>query len=99
MNTNNYDIRDENQPEDTGVKKMFSLKNLKTFESFNFPAYSILFFSHIGQWSAMGMEMMVRSLLVYRLTGSGTMIGILALVQIVPQLLMSFFSGALSDRV
>ena len=86
-------------PENYAKKKRLSLRNIKTFESFKVPAYRVLFFSHIGQWSAMSMEMMVRSLLVYRLTGSGTMIGMLALVQVVPQLLMSLFSGALADRI
>ncbi|HEY94309.1 MAG TPA: MFS transporter [Dehalococcoidia bacterium] len=85
--------------DNTTRKKRSSLRNIKTFESFKVPAYRILFLSHIGQWSAMSMEMMVRSLLVYRLTGSGTMIGMLALVQVVPQLLMSLFSGALADRI
>jgi MFS family permease len=85
--------------DNTSRKKRLSLRNIKTFESFKVPAYRILFLSHIGQWSAMSMEMMVRSLLVYRLTGSGTMIGMLALVQVVPQLLMGLFSGALADRV
>ena len=93
-NTGGYDMR----PNITG-KKRFSFHNIKTFESFKIPGYRILFFSHIGQWAAMSMEMMVRSLLVYRLTGSGTMIGMLALVQVVPQLLMSLFSGALADRI
>ena len=87
------------EPENYTKKKRLSLRNIKTFESFKVPAYRILFFSHIGQWSAMSMQMMVRSLLVYRLTGSGTMIGMLALVQVVPQLLMSLFSGALADRI
>lgn len=87
------------EPENYTKKKRLSLRNIKTFESFKIPAYRILFFSHIGQWTAMSMQMMVRSLLVYRLTGSGTMIGMLALVQVVPQLLMSLFSGALADRI
>ena len=43
--------------------------------------------------------MMTRSLLVYRLTGSGTMIGALALAQAVPQLLIGFIGGAIADRV
>lgn len=81
------------------IKKAFSLRNLKTFESFKVPAYRIYFLSHIGQWAAMSMEMMARSLLVYRLTGSGTMIGVLALVQVVPQLVMGLFGGTLADRV
>ncbi|UCD08634.1 MAG: MFS transporter [Dehalococcoidales bacterium] len=87
------------EPENTSRNRRFSLRNIKTFESFKVPAYRILFLSHIGQWSAMSMQMMVRSLLVYRLTGSGTMIGMMALVQVVPQLLMSLFAGALADRV
>jgi MFS family permease len=76
-----------------------SPRRLRTFESFKTPAYRVFFASLLGQWAAMSMQMMSRSLLVYRLTGSGTIIGVLALAQAVPQLLIGFLGGAIADRV
>ena len=73
-------------------------RRLKTFESFKAPVYRIFFGSLIGQWAAMSMQMMVRSLLVYRITGSGASIGIIALAYAIPTLLISLFGGAIADR-
>ena len=86
------------QPEGDGDGRL-SLRSLKTFESFKTPAYRIFFASLLGQWAAMSMQMMARSLLVYRLTGSGAIIGMLALAQAVPQLLIGFLGGAIADRI
>ena len=80
-------------------RRQFSPRSLKTFDSFKTPAYRIFFASLLGQWAAMSMQMMSRSLLVYRLTGSGTIIGILALAQAMPQILIGFLGGAISDRI
>ena len=86
------------QPDGDGDGRL-SLRSLKTFESFKTPAYRIFFASLLGQWAAMSMQMMARSLLVYRLTGSGAIIGMLALAQAVPQLLIGFLGGAIADRI
>ena len=76
-----------------------SRRGLRTFESFKIPAYRIFFASYLGQWAAMSMQMMARSLLIYRLTGSGAIIGVLALAQAIPQLLIGFLGGAIADRI
>ena len=77
----------------------FSIKRLKTFESFRVPAYRVYFISMIGQWAVMGMQMMVRSWLVFRITDSSASIGIIALAQAIPTLIMSFFGGAIADKI
>lgn len=46
----------------------------------------------------MSMQMMARSLLVYRITGTGASIGILALAQAIPALVIGFLGGAIADR-
>jgi MFS family permease len=52
----------------------------------------------MGQWAAMSMLTITQSLLVYRLTGSAAILGILALATAIPQLLLFLLGGALADR-
>jgi predicted MFS family arabinose efflux permease len=51
-----------------------------------------------GQWAAMSMLTITQSLLVYRLTGSAAILGILALATATPQLLLSLVGGTMADR-
>ena len=76
-----------------------SLRRLKTFESFKTPAYRIYYGAMAGQWLSMNMEMVVRPLLAYRITGSGAILGGLSLAHAIPLLLISLFGGAIADRV
>ena len=47
----------------------------------------------------MNMQIMARSLLIYRLTGSGTIIGVMSLALALPALVVHLFGGALADRI
>ncbi len=85
------------EPEE--ARRGISLRNLKTFESFKTPAYRIYFASMVGNWAAMSMQMMVRFLLIYRLTGSATLIGVMALANAIPALLVALLAGAIADRI
>ncbi|MDO8687751.1 MAG: MFS transporter [Dehalococcoidales bacterium] len=77
----------------------FSLRNLKTFESLKNSAYRFYFLGMVGHWGSMNMHMVTRSLLVYRLTGSAALLGFMALANAIPQVTLSFFGGAIADRV
>jgi len=72
---------------------------LRTFSSFKSAPYRIYYASMAGNWAAMSMQMIVRSLLVYRLTGSAALIGVLALAQAIPTMLMSIVGGTAADRM
>lgn len=69
-----------------------------TFASLRHPAYRTYFigqfFSLIGTW----MQMAAQSWLVYDLTGSKAMLGLVSLVGSVPTLLLSTWGGILADR-
>jgi predicted MFS family arabinose efflux permease len=52
----------------------------------------------IGQWAAMSMLTITQSLLVYRLTGSAAILGILALATAIPQVLLFLLGGTMADR-
>ena len=53
----------------------------------------------VGQWGSMNMQMVTRSLLIYRLTDSAAILGIMSLANAVPMLLLALFGGALADRI
>ena len=76
-----------------------SLRKLKTFDSFRNPVYSLYYFATAGQWASGSMQMVARSLLIYRITGSGAILGGMALAQALPVFFLSLFGGVLADRV
>jgi MFS family permease len=53
----------------------------------------------LGQMAGMNMQMMARSLLIYRLTDSATALGIMGLANAVPMVFFSLFGGVIADRV
>lgn len=81
-----------------GDRRGISLGRLKTFQSFQNPVYRIYYGAMAGQWASMSMQMITRSLLVYRLTGSAAAIGIIAIAQAIPSFLVALFGGAIADR-
>jgi MFS family permease len=82
-----------------GGRGRISLRNLKTFESFKNPVYLRYYGAMGGQWFSLSMQMVIRSLLVYRITGSGAILGTIALMHAVSMLLAAFLGGAIADRV
>lgn len=76
-----------------------SLRGLRTFDSFKNPVFRLYYGAMAGQWFAMSMQLVVRSLLIYRLTHSGAILGVMALANAIPMLTLSLFGGAIADRV
>ncbi len=62
-----------------GSKPGISLSGIKTFESLSNPAYRLYLFGMMGQWGSMNMQLVTRSLLIYRLTGSAAILGLMSL--------------------
>ena len=83
------------QDHDSGI----STGRLKTFISFKYPAYRLYFGTMAFQWVALNMQMVVRSLLIYRITGSGAILGSMALANAIPMLVLSLFGGVIADRL
>jgi len=52
----------------------------------------------LGQWVSMGMQQVAQSFLVYDLTGSAAILGIMSLASAIPQIALGLFGGALADR-
>ena len=59
----------------------------------------MFFLGMIGQWSAFSMEMVARSYLVYEITGSASMLGLISLANSIPMIALALFGGAIADRL
>lgn len=75
------------------------MRNLRTFDSLKNPVYRLYYGGMLGQMAAMNMQLVTQSLLIYRLTGSTTILGTLALAHAVPLTVLSLFGGVLADRL
>jgi MFS family permease len=85
------------RPKQSGGLLSFNLS--KTFGSFKNPIYRLYYLSNIGHWSSLNMQMMARNLLVYRISGSGAILGVLALAHAIPMILLTLPGGVLADRI
>lgn len=96
-NNNEYRIRDD---EPTGyIRTRNFLRNIKTFRSLKNPVYRLYFTGIMGQRAAMNMQMIARSYLIYELTGSAAILGVLSICNALPILLFSVFGGVIADRI
>ncbi len=68
----------------------------RTFSSLKNPVFRLYFFGMLGQFASMNMQMMSSSLLLYRLTDSAALLGVMSLVMAVPMLFLSLFGGAIA---
>jgi len=82
-----------------GNRGGFSLRNIRTFTSLKNPIYRLYFTGIMGQRAAMNMQMIARSLLIYELTGSAAILGLMSLFHALPILFFSIFGGVIADRV
>ena len=77
----------------------FSFRSLKTFSSLRNPVFRLYYGGLLCQMASMNMQMMARSLLAYRLAGSPTILGIMAVAHALPMLFLSLPGGVIADRV
>ncbi len=75
------------------------MRNIRTFRSLTNPIYRLYFSGIMGQRAAMNMQMIARSYLVYELTGSAAILGVLSLCNALPILLFSVLGGVIADRM
>lgn len=71
----------------------------RVFSSFRNPVFRLYYTSMVGHWGPLQMQMVTRTLLIYRLTDSGSILGLMALAGSVPMLVLSLYGGALADRL
>ena len=76
-----------------------SLRGLRTFESVSSTRFRWYFLSMFSLFGAMNMQMLVKGVLVFQLTGSFAALGALSLANAIPGLLVSLPGGVIADRV
>jgi len=81
-----------------GGMERISLRK-RTFRSFKNPVYRLYFGGLLCQMFPMNMQMLARSLLIYRLTGSAAILGAMSFAHAIPMLSLSLFGGVIADRV
>lgn len=84
---------------DIGNARAFSLRNLRTFNSFKNPIFRLYYFGMLGQMAAMNMQMVAGSLLMKRLTESPAIVGALSLANGMVMVACSFIGGVIAERV
>ena len=83
-----------------GIKGRFSqLVNLRTFNSLKVRDFRFFWGATLCQMASMNMQIVARSLLIYRLTDSATMLGLMSLCHALPMLFLSLFGGVIADRI
>jgi len=94
------EFRDKDTANDAavgGIGRIFGSR--QTFRSFKNPVYRLYFVAMAGYMAPWSMQMIGRSLLVYRITGSATILGIMSLAFAIPMLCLSLFGGVIADRM
>jgi len=74
------------------------LSNIKTISSFKIPAYRWYFLGLVGIWGSFSMNQVAQTYLMYEITGSKAMLGVITLASTAPILILSLFGGAVADR-
>jgi MFS family permease len=72
---------------------------MKTLSSFKNPVFRRYYAGLLAQRSAMNMRMITRLLLIYALTDSYSILGLMAVANALPMMLSSLFGGAIADRM
>ena len=75
------------------------LSNIRTFDSLRNSAYRFYFLSNLGQWASQNMQMVTRSLLIYRLTGSAALLGLMALAMAEDEAINADAINQIADNV
>ena len=101
---------DKNTPDDfgeqnegpiitTSKKKKLTLSKLTTFKSFKNPTFRLYYVAMLAQGAALNMQMLTRSYLIYHLTGSTALLGVMSLAFALPMLFTCLVGGAIADRL
>jgi MFS family permease len=75
------------------------VRALRAFESLREVSFRFFLANRLFDGAAMSMHQMSNSLLIYRLTGSPVLLGLLPLTHAIPYLVLSPFAGVIADRL
>jgi MFS family permease len=72
---------------------------MNMLRSWKNPAYRLYLPGSLFQFASLSMQIITGPLLMYRLTESPTLLGLMALINAAPIIIISLFGGAIADRV
>lgn len=81
-----------------GVKRQ-AMFGRRIFSSLKNPVFRFYYGAMLCYRAAMNMQVVARSLLIYRLSGSAAVLGSVALAHALPMLCISLFGGVIADRM
>ena len=81
------------------IKILGKIRDIRTFSSLKNRVYRTYYIGMFGQWTSMNMQIVARSFLIYHISGSGAVLGLAALANAIPTILVSLPGGALADRI
>lgn len=71
----------------------------RTFDSLRDPSYRWFFGSMFSHFAGMNIQMFIQGYMVFQLTGSFAYLGLIAVAQGVPMLILAVFGGVIADQV
>ncbi|MFC1998137.1 MFS transporter [Chloroflexota bacterium] len=102
MDKNGIDNNEEHDEErriNRSNDRKNSMPKVKTFVAFKNPVFRLYYGALLAQRASFNMQMVTRSYLIYQLTGSYALLGLLNLTHAFPALFASLFGGVLADRL
>jgi MFS transporter, DHA1 family, staphyloferrin A biosynthesis exporter len=96
---NGLDEYREGESASAEPRRAGSLRLPKTFVSLENPIYRLYYASMAGHWSSMNMQMVARSLQIYRINDSGAILGLASLAAAIPMIVFALPAGVIADRV
>ena len=72
---------------------------MNMLRSWRNPAYRLYLPGSLFQFASLSMQIITGPLLMYRLTESPTLLGVMALINAAPIIIISLFGGAIADRI
>lgn len=74
-------------------------RRISTFHSLSYRDYRLMWLGQVGASASMWMEQVARPLLIFELTNSALMVGLVTATRMVPQLLVGIWAGVIADRM
>jgi len=72
---------------------------VRTFSSLSNPVFRLYFIAMLCQTAAFNMNQVTSPLLVYRITGSAALLGVVSMAGSIPHIFFALFGGSIADRL
>jgi MFS family permease len=70
----------------------------RTFASLQNPRFRLYYTAYVFFHTSLNMQLIARSLLIYRITDSATILGLMTLAFALPVVILSYYGGSIADR-